>query len=117
MILKTQLKRSDAFVRWIEAMFGVKCELDYHDDYPALYNDPEFTKFVVDTIKEADTDAIKNVERCEPQPPSEDFAYYAKQFQAHLFMLVLHQKMVKSIPTIILNLISVKVQCEFLQKQ
>ena len=41
-------------------------------------NSPEFTKFVVDTIKEADTDAIKNVERCEPQPPSEDFAYYAK---------------------------------------
>ena len=62
----------------LEAMFGVTCELDYHDDYPALYNDPDFTKFVVDTIQEADTDAISSVERCEPQPPSEDFAYYAK---------------------------------------
>src|SRR5699024_6242863 len=59
-------------------MFGVKCELDYHDDYPALYNDPEFTNLVVDTIKEADTDAIKNVERCEQQSASEDFVYYAK---------------------------------------
>ncbi|GGB76032.1 M20 family metallopeptidase [Staphylococcus nepalensis] len=62
----------------LEAMFGVECELDYHDDYPALYNDPEFTQFVVDTLENAETDAINNVERCEPQPPSEDFAYYAK---------------------------------------
>lgn len=63
----------------LEAMFGVTCELEYHDDYPALYNDPEFTTFVVDSINNAETDAIKNVERCEAQPPSEDFAYYAKE--------------------------------------
>lgn len=62
----------------LEATFGVTCELDYHDDYPALYNDPEFTQFVVDSIQSADTDAIQKVERCEAQPPSEDFAYYAK---------------------------------------
>src|SRR5699024_11050633 len=37
----------------LEAMFGVECELDYHDDYPALYNDPEFTQFVVDTLENA----------------------------------------------------------------
>ncbi|MCG7339028.1 amidohydrolase [Staphylococcus sp. ACRSN] len=63
----------------LEAMFGVTCELEYHDDYPALYNDPEFTSFVVDTLTHAKTDAIKNIERCEAQPPSEDFAYYAKE--------------------------------------
>ena len=60
-------------------MFGVTCELEYHDDYPALYNDPEFTTFVVESLNNAETDAIKNVERCEAQPPSEDFAYYAKE--------------------------------------
>jgi len=63
----------------LESMFGVTCELEYHDDYPALYNDQEFTRFVVDSIENAETDAIKKVERCEPQPPSEDFAYYAKK--------------------------------------
>lgn len=31
-------------------MFDVECELDYQDDYPALYNDPEFTQYVADTL-------------------------------------------------------------------
>ncbi len=43
----------------LESMFGVTCELEYHDDYPALYNDQEFTRFVVDSIENAETDAIK----------------------------------------------------------
>ncbi|OEL04401.1 M20 family metallopeptidase [Staphylococcus casei] len=62
----------------LEAMFGVTCELDYQDDYPALYNDPQFTRFVVESLKNANTDALQSVEMCEAQPPSEDFAYYAK---------------------------------------
>lgn len=63
----------------LEAMFGVTCELDYQDDYPALYNDPQFTQFVVESLKNANTDALQSVEMCEAQPPSEDFAYYAKE--------------------------------------
>lgn len=74
--IKNEVERLSA---GLEAMFGVTCELEYHDDYPALYNDPEFTEFVVDSINNAETDAIKKVERCEAQPPSEDFAYYAKE--------------------------------------
>ncbi|MEB8127321.1 amidohydrolase [Staphylococcus succinus] len=62
----------------LEAMFGVTCELDYQDDYPALYNDPQLTRFVVESLKNTKTDALQNVEVCEAQPPSEDFAYYAK---------------------------------------
>lgn len=61
----------------LEETFGVTCELDYNDDYPALYNDPEFTEYVAKTLKNADLDF--GVESCEPQPPSEDFAYYAKE--------------------------------------
>lgn len=59
----------------LEETFGVTCELDYHDDYPALYNNPEFTDYVANTIAEAGLD----IELVEPQPPSEDFAYYAKE--------------------------------------
>ncbi|QQT10359.1 M20 family metallopeptidase [Staphylococcus pasteuri] len=61
----------------LEETFGVTCELDYNDDYPALYNDPEFTEYVAKTLKNADLDF--GVESCETQPPSEDFAYYAKE--------------------------------------
>jgi amidohydrolase len=73
--IKKEVKR---LTEGLEAMFGVTCELEYNVDYPALYNDPEFTNFVVESIESADTDAIKGIERCEAQPPSEDFAYYAK---------------------------------------
>ncbi|UNU78701.1 M20 family metallopeptidase [Staphylococcus aureus] len=61
----------------LEALYGVTCTLEYNDDYPALYNDPEFTEYVAKTLKEADLEF--GVEICEPQPPSEDFAYYAKE--------------------------------------
>lgn len=59
----------------LEATFGVTCELDYHDDYPALYNDPDFTHYVAETIDQAGLD----IQEANPQPPSEDFAYYAKE--------------------------------------
>lgn len=61
----------------LEVMYGVTCELEYQDDYPALYNDPEFTEYVAKTLKNADLDF--DVALCEPQPPSEDFAYYAQE--------------------------------------
>ncbi|UBH22059.1 amidohydrolase [Macrococcus armenti] len=61
----------------LEEMYGVTCELEYNDDYPALYNDPEFTNYVAQTLKDASLDF--EVDMCEPQPPSEDFAYYAKE--------------------------------------
>ncbi|UOB20198.1 M20 family metallopeptidase [Macrococcus armenti] len=61
----------------LEEMYDVTCELEYNDDYPALYNDPEFTNYVAQTLKDASLDF--EVDMCEPQPPSEDFAYYAKE--------------------------------------
>ena len=50
-----------------------------------LYNDPEFTQYVAQTIKEADADDIQGIEVCEPQPPSEDFAFYARHCQVHFY--------------------------------
>ena len=34
-------------------------------------------QYVAQTIKEADADDIQGIEVCEPQTPSEDFAFYA----------------------------------------
>ncbi|ULG71401.1 M20 family metallopeptidase [Macrococcus brunensis] len=61
----------------LEEMYGVTCELEYNDDYPALYNNPAFTEYAVDILKNNLEDIP--VEICEAQPPSEDFAYYAKE--------------------------------------
>ncbi|GGB08831.1 amidohydrolase [Macrococcus hajekii] len=72
--IEKEVKR---LVKGLDEMFGVTCELDYKDDYPALYNDPEFTEYVSSTLKDKLEDIP--VEECEAQPPSEDFAYYAKE--------------------------------------
>ena len=68
--IEKELKR---LVEGLESTFGVTCEFEFKKDYPALYNDPEFTQYVAQTIKEADADDIQGIEVCEPQPPSEDF--------------------------------------------
>ncbi|WP_323703675.1 M20 family metallopeptidase [Mammaliicoccus sp. Dog046] len=72
-------KEITQMVKGLEATFGVTCDFTFENDYPALYNDPEFTAYVADTIKQAQCPDIEKVEICEPQPPSEDFAYYAKE--------------------------------------
>lgn len=72
--IEKEIKRITA---GLETMFGVTCDLKYNDDYPALYNDPAFTQYVADTLTK--TDLGFGVEMCEAQPPSEDFAYYAKE--------------------------------------
>ncbi|MNJ51155.1 putative hydrolase YxeP [compost metagenome] len=63
----------------LQETFGITYELDYLNDYPVLYNDPELTKFVAASLKSSSIFGLTGVERCEPQPPSEDFAYYAKE--------------------------------------
>ncbi|CZQ90465.1 peptidase m20 [Trichococcus palustris] len=63
----------------VAAMFDVTYELDYDNDYPVLYNDPEMTAFAANALQATDMPGVNAVERCEAQPPSEDFAYYAKE--------------------------------------
>lgn len=70
-------KELTRLVKGLESTFGVTCDFEFNKDYPALYNDPEFTSYVADTINNAEDNDIKGVEECEPQPPSEDFAFYA----------------------------------------
>lgn len=70
-------------MKWIvdgvEAMFGVECALEYVPDYPPLYNDPEYTEFVAETLKSVDDKDIKEVKEYPPLSPSEDFAYYLEK--------------------------------------
>lgn len=70
-------KELTRLVKGLESTFGVTCDFEFNKDYPALYNDPEFTSYVADTINNAEDNDIKGVEECESQPPSEDFAFYA----------------------------------------
>ncbi|NGP61384.1 amidohydrolase [Paenibacillus thiaminolyticus] len=63
----------------LQEMFGITYELEYNNDYPVLINDPAFTEFVVKSLAQSGIPEVTSIERCEPQPPSEDFAYYAQQ--------------------------------------
>lgn len=66
-------------VKGIEATFGVTCDLDYIHDYPVLYNDPDITEFAIRAIQSHPFDELKGIHAVSPQPPSEDFAYYAQK--------------------------------------
>ena len=103
--IQKEVKR---LVHGLEETFGVTCELEYTDDYPALYNDPDFTDYVVTTLQNAELPDIEAVEACEPQPPSEDLHIMLKSFLVRLFMQVRHQMMVKFIRIIIRNLTLMK---------
>ncbi|MBP2097515.1 amidohydrolase [Enterococcus rivorum] len=63
----------------LEVTFGVKCRLEYTTDYPVVYNDPTFTRQVVDILKNTKLDGVDGIEQTVPQPPSEDFAYFAEK--------------------------------------
>ena len=60
-------------------MFKMDVEIEYTDDYPLLYNDPEMTDLVVEAVKSANINEITDIIDCGPQPPLEDFSYYAKE--------------------------------------
>ena len=70
------------FVAGLEAGYGVQAELTYSHDYPVLYNDPEITEAVKQALVEAE---IAEILEAEPQPPSEDFAYYLKEKPGSFF--------------------------------
>ncbi len=78
-VIEKEIKRLSG---GLEETFGVVNELEYKDDYPVLYNDPELTAKVAASIREAGIPGISSVERCGPQPPSEDFAYYTKELSS-----------------------------------
>lgn len=69
----------ERIARGIGQTFGMEVQVECKSDYPVLYNDPAMTDLVVNAIKEAKIEEVTEISDGGPQPPSEDFAYYAKE--------------------------------------
>ncbi|MFC4559312.1 amidohydrolase [Virgibacillus kekensis] len=80
-------KEFHRIVNGLEELFGVTCELTYKHDYPPLYNDPELTAFVADTLKEVKDKDIKEVKEFPKMAPSDDFAYYLETVPGSYFYI------------------------------
>lgn len=74
-------KQIRTLAKGLEVTYGVKAELEYKNDYPVLYNDPEVTEHVRKVLENAGIPEVEAVLETEPQPqpPSEDFAYYLEK--------------------------------------
>lgn len=71
----------------LEAMFGVTCELTYTADYPPLYNNPEWTSFVKETLHQVNDEAIQAVTPFSYLTASDDFAYYLEKIPGSYFYI------------------------------
>lgn len=76
---KTIEEEIKTIAKGVGETFKVGVEIEYTDDYPVLYNDPEMTQLVVDAVKDAKIKEVTDIIDCGPKPPSEDFSYYAKE--------------------------------------
>ncbi|WP_028782397.1 amidohydrolase [Thalassobacillus devorans] len=88
-------KEIQRIAKGIEETFGVTCDLAYEPDYPPLYNDPEMTAFVADTLKNTADEDIKEVKEFPKLSPSEDFAYYLEKIPGSYFFIGCTPKGVK----------------------
>ncbi|MCQ6281484.1 M20 family metallopeptidase [Bacillus sp. EB600] len=87
--IEKEVKR---IVKGIEEEFGVTCELTYTPDYPPLYNNPELTAKVAESLRSMNDKDIKEVKEFPAMPPSEDFAHYAEKFPACFFYIACSPK-------------------------
>lgn len=84
---KTVRAAIEQIIGGIEAMFGVKADLDYDDNYPVLVNDAALTASTVAALKAAALPEVSDIFDCGPQDPSEDFAYYAQEKPSLFFYI------------------------------
>ncbi|MGE7758850.1 M20 family metallopeptidase [Peribacillus sp. NPDC097895] len=80
-------KEVHRIVKGIETEFGVQCELSYVPDYPPLYNDPELTGFVKNSLESMNDEDIKKVVEFPMFSGSEDFSYYAEKIPGCFFYI------------------------------
>ncbi|WP_144551968.1 amidohydrolase [Bacillus sp. X1(2014)] len=83
-VIEKELRR---IVKGIEAEFGVQCELTYTSDYPPLYNNPEVTLAVKESLENANDPDIKQVAPFPMMSPSDDFAYYLEKIPGCYFYI------------------------------
>lgn len=81
-LIEDEIKR---MAKGLEVMYNVSCELDYKNDYPVLYNDPELTHHLLKVVEESNIKDLSKVVESGPVSPSEDFAYYAKERPSSFF--------------------------------
>ncbi|MFB4169774.1 amidohydrolase [Virgibacillus sp. JSM 102003] len=80
-------KEFHRIVSGLEGLFGVTCELTYTPDYPPLYNDPELTAFVAETLEGVKDKNITEVKEFPRMAPSDDFAYYLEKIPGTYFFI------------------------------
>lgn len=78
-------KQIQAFAEGIETSYGVESKLEYKNDYPVLYNDPDVTEQVRQALEQASIPDVESILETPPQPPSEDFAYYLEKVPGCFF--------------------------------
>lgn len=83
-IIRKELHR---IAEGIQAEFGVECKLTFTPDYPPLYNDPEMTELVKNSLQNANDPHIKEVIEYPMLSPSEDFAYYLEKIPGCYFYI------------------------------
>ena len=71
----------------LEQSYGVKTTLEYENDYPVLYNDPEVTENVRQTLEKVYIREIERIIEAPPLPSSEDFAYYLQKVPGCYFFV------------------------------
>jgi amidohydrolase len=81
-LIEKEIRR---IVKGIEEEFGVNCELTYTADYPPLYNNPEVTAFVKESLETMNDPDIKEIVESPMISGSEDFAYYAEKIPGCFF--------------------------------
>lgn len=74
-----------SFAEGLERSYGVKATFGYKNDYPVLYNDPDVTEQVRQALEQASIPEVGEVLETDPQPPSEDFAYYLEEVPGCFF--------------------------------
>ncbi|MBT2716214.1 amidohydrolase [Bacillus sp. ISL-57] len=80
-------KEIHRIVKGIETEFDVQCDLTYVPDYPPLYNDPELTEFVKNSLESMNDKEIKEVVEFPVFSGSEDFSYYAEKIPGCFFYI------------------------------
>ncbi len=83
-VIEKEVRR---IVKGIEEEFGVSCELTYTADYPPLYNDPEITSFIKESLEKIDDRDIKEIVEGPMLSGSEDFAYYLEKVPGCFFYI------------------------------
>jgi len=83
-LIEKEIRR---IVSGLEVQFGVKCRLTYDDDFPPVYNDPQLTNLVRESLEGSNDPDIRQVTEAPIFPISEDFAYYAQAMPGVFFYI------------------------------